>query len=52
MGLLRLTAFSILLLIECGMPSGNLLDRGPHRQVFVCGVEVIATPHNASDVNK
>jgi hypothetical protein len=29
MGLLRLTAFSILLLIECGMPSGNFLDRGP-----------------------
>jgi hypothetical protein len=26
--------------------------RGPHRQVFVCGVEVIATLHGVGDVNK
>jgi hypothetical protein len=26
--------------------------RGPHRQVFVCGVEAKATLHDLGDVNK
>ena len=26
--------------------SGFFLNRGPHRQVFVCGVEVKATLHD------
>jgi hypothetical protein len=26
--------------------------QGPHRQVFVCGVEVKATLHDVGDVNK
>ena len=26
--------------------------RGPHRQVFICGVEVKATLHDVGDVNK
>ena len=26
--------------------------RGPHRQVFVCGVEVKATSHDVGDVKK
>lgn len=48
----RATAFSILLLKECGMSSDNFLHLGPHRQAFACGVEIIATLHDAGDVNK
>jgi hypothetical protein len=34
------------------MASGNFLLLGPHRQVFACGVEVVATLHYAGDVDK
>ena len=34
------------------MTSGNFLNRGPRRQAFVCGVEEIATLHDAGDVDE